>query len=241
MPETRRVLYGETPISYVLTRKRVRNLNLRIRRDGSVAVSAPALVSLAQIDTFVLSKAPMILAAQARISVQADQAPGPRTYRSGEQYPYLGGLLTLEIRPGRQDSAKRQGDRLAVTQKQPEDTARRARLVEGALNELAHEALSLALEQTYPPFEKMGIPMPELRIRRMKSRWGSCFYTRGIVTLNRQLLAAPMRSIQYVAAHELCHFLVPNHSRDFYALLSSVFPDWKTQREFLNANASRWL
>ena len=206
-----------------------------------MAVSAPSQVSLARIDAFVLSKAPMILAAQARFSAKTNEVPGPRTYLSGEKYPYLGGFLTLEIHPGQQDSALRQEDRLAVALKQPEDLARRARLVERALDELAREALSLALAQAYPPFEALGVPMPELRIRRMKSRWGSCFYTRGIVTLNRQLLAAPPPCIQYVAAHELCHFLVPNHSRDFYVLLSSVFPDWETQRAYLNANAPRWL
>lgn len=241
MADQRHVPYGHASIFYTLTRKRVKNLNLRIRRDGSVAVSAPAQVSLPRIDAFVLSKAPRILETQARLSAQAKAAPGPRTYSPGERYPYLGGFLTLSLQPGQRDSALRQGNLLVVTQKHTEDAARRAKLVEKALNGLAQEALSLALAQAYPPFAALGVPMPELRIRRMRSRWGSCFYTRGIVTLNRRLLAAPLPCIQYVAAHELCHFLVPNHSRDFYDLLSSTFPEWRTQRDILNANASRWL
>ena len=94
MPE-REILTAEGPVAYTLTWKRVKNLNLRIRRDGSVAVSAPARVPLSRIDAFVLSKAPMIRTARARIMEQARLAPGPRQYRSGEQYPYLGGFLTL--------------------------------------------------------------------------------------------------------------------------------------------------
>ena len=240
MPE-REILTGDGPIFYTLTRKRVKNLNLRIRRDGSVAVSAPARVPLSRIDAFVLSKAPMIRAAQTRIQEQTRLSPGPRQYRSGEQYPYLGGFLTLEILPDPRDSARVEGSLLRVTMQDPEDPARRARLVENALNDLAKEILSSALADVYPPFAALGVPMPELKIRTMKSRWGSCFYTRGVVTLNRRLLAAPLPCIRAVAAHELCHFLVPNHSRNFYALLSSVFPDWQTQRNILRENAARWL
>lgn len=240
MPE-REILTAEGPVAYTLTRKRVKNLNLRIRRDGSVAVSAPARVPLSRIDAFVLSKAPMIRTAQARIMEQARLAPGPRQYRSGERYPYLGGFLTLEVLPGPRDFALVEGSRLRATLKDPEDSARRARLVESTLEDLAREVLSSALADVYPPFAVLGVPMPELKVRTMKSRWGSCFYTRGIVTLNRRLLAAPMPCIRSVAAHELCHFLIPNHSRDFYALLSSVFPGWQTQRNILRENAARWL
>ena len=40
-------------ISYTLTRKKVKNINLRVRGDGSVWVSASPRVPLAQIDRFV--------------------------------------------------------------------------------------------------------------------------------------------------------------------------------------------
>lgn len=241
MPTQRSVPYAGRRILYTLTRKRVKNLNLRIRRDGSVAVSAPAQVSASRIDAFVLSKAPMILAAQEKIQEQTPPDPEPRQYRPGEQYPYLGGFLTLRIVSGPQDSVFLVKDQLLLTMRDPENGPRRARLVEKALDDLCRQVFLSALADVYPPFEKLGVPMPELKIRRMKSRWGTCFYTKGTITLNRQLLAAPLPCIQCVAAHELCHFRVPNHSAAFYALLTAVFPDWRAQQRVLKDNAARWL
>lgn len=241
MPTQRNIPYEGGQLLYTLTRKRVKNLNLRIRRDGSVAVSAPAQVSAARIDAFVLSKAPMILAAQARIQELASPDSEPRQYHSGERYPYLGGFLTLQIASGPKDSVSLAGDQLLLTMKDPENGSRRARLVERALDDQCRQVFASALADVYPPFEALGVPMPELRIRRMKSRWGSCFYTSGRITLNRQLLAAPLPCIRCVAAHELCHFRVPNHSGAFYELLTAVFPDWRAQQKVLKDNAPRWL
>ena len=44
-------------IQYTLTRRKVRNINLRVRGDGSVAVSAPLRVDTARVDAFVAGHA----------------------------------------------------------------------------------------------------------------------------------------------------------------------------------------
>ena len=62
----RRVMAGEREISYQLERKAVKNLNLRVREDGSVYASAPRRVSAAEIDAFVASRGAFILQAVAR-------------------------------------------------------------------------------------------------------------------------------------------------------------------------------
>ena len=59
-------------------------------------------------------------------------------------------------------------------------------------------------------------PVQVLCIRPMKSRWGSCIPAKGKVTLNAHLMKKPFACIEYVAAHELCHLLVPNHGPAFY-------------------------
>ena len=67
---------------------------------------------------------------------------------------------------------------------------------------------------------------PELEIRRMKNRWGSCTPT-GKIMLNPEIIKAPTKCIEYVIVHELCHLVHPDHSRSFYLLLESVLPDWQ--------------
>ncbi len=56
---------------------------------------------------------------------------------------------------------------------------------------------------------------------------------RGRLLLNPDLVRAPMESIDYVITHELCHLLIPSHSRDFYELQESVMPDWERRKQRL--------
>ena len=58
-------------IAYTLTRRRVRNINLRVRADGSVAASAPTRLAVKWVDAFVASRADWVRAAQARAARRA--------------------------------------------------------------------------------------------------------------------------------------------------------------------------
>ena len=63
----------------------------------------------------------------------------------------------------------------------------------------------------------------------MRSRYGSCSH-RGIITLNRHLIATPLACIDYVLVHELCHLRHFSHDRAFYALLEAMLPDWRERK-----------
>jgi predicted metal-dependent hydrolase len=69
--------------------------------------------------------------------------------------------------------------------------------------------------------------------RYAKKRWGSCSYVNNI-SINYMLLQFPIRAIEYVVLHELCHIKEKNHSKRFYSLLSLYMEDYKQQEEILN-------
>ena len=75
-----------------------------------------------------------------------------------------------------------------------------------------------------------------LRSRYMKSSWGSCS-GKGKITLNTQLIKTPMKCIDYVILHELCHLVYMNHGSKYYALLSELMPDWKERLAILRQYA----
>ena len=77
------------------------------------------------------------------------------------------------------------------------------------------------------------IPYPNLKIRKMKTRWGVCNRKNNNVTLNSELIKYGYSQIDYVIIHELSHFVHFNHSKDFWTLVSKYCPDYKKVRKSL--------
>lgn len=81
---------------------------------------------------------------------------------------------------------------------------------------------------------------PDISIRAMRSRWGSCS-SKGKISINMHLMKAPRECIDYVILHELCHLKELNHGSRFYQLLATVCPDWRAAEQTLKASAHIFL
>ncbi|MCH5211331.1 MAG: M48 family metallopeptidase [Oscillospiraceae bacterium] len=174
------IFLNGTKIQYDLQYKKVKNINLRIKSDGTVHVSANKRVSQKVIESFVLSKAFFIQKALEEYEKRSSQ-PQKQYFAGDEICNLITGLC----------------------------------------------------EKVYPYFEKRGVKYPQIKFRRMISRWGSCQPIKGILTFNTNLMYAPKECIEYVVAHEFTHFLQANHSSKFYEELAVVCPDWKVHKERL--------
>lgn len=92
------------------------------------------------------------------------------------------------------------------------------------------------MKDVHKKFIPYGVEYPKLKLRNMTSRWESCLPNKGIITLNKRLIKAPKNCIEYVAYHEFCHFVHPNHSKQFYSLLQVMLPDWRESKQLLERN-----
>ena len=96
------------------------------------------------------------------------------------------------------------------------------------------EALALFTELSdavFPLFARVldGRP-PVLKVRQMKTRWGVCAPARRQITLNLRLAEKPRAAAEYVVLHEYAHFVHPNHSPAFWAVVARYMPDYKAAR-----------
>jgi len=228
-------------IVYELTYKKVKNVNIRVKGDGTVSVSAPQRETQAQIEGILTSRADFILNALERYAALEQMAPREIFYQSGDTLWFLGEPLVLEVRQGRVNGAERKEGRLLLTVRDPEDTELRAKTVAAFYQAQCMEITTRLVCQIQPTLQPMGVPLPGVKVRAMTSRWGSCKPSAKRVTFARQLIEAPLPCVEYVVWHELIHFIHPNHSADFYGVLGIFLPDWKARRELLNSYQYRQM
>ena len=88
------------------------------------------------------------------------------------------------------------------------------------------------LDYWYSQFEEK-IPVPNLKIRKMASRWGVCNIKNHNVTLNYELSKYDITCLDYVIVHELSHFIHHNHSKEFWLLVGKYYPRYKEARKML--------
>ena len=88
------------------------------------------------------------------------------------------------------------------------------------------------LDYWYNIFEEK-IPIPNLKIRKMTSRWGVCNIKNHNVTLNYELSKYDITCLDYVVVHELSHFIHHNHSKEFWLLVGKYYPKYKETRKML--------
>ena len=106
------------------------------------------------------------------------------------------------------------------------------------LSKYIHEVYEERLNYWYNLFEEK-IPVPNLKIRKMTSRWGVCNLKNKNVTLNLELSRYDTNALDYVIVHELSHFIYPNHSKDFWTLVGKYYPKYKEVRKYLRTSVWR--
>lgn len=243
--EMRAILLGDTEIKYELTRKSVKNVNLRIDAAGNVRVSASRRVPVDYIEGFLRQKQSLIVTAVGRAeenSHRQQEQQVKRQYVDGEYLTILGKRRAVSVTQAAPGMTERIGfgeDTIYFMVKNTQDTRHKELLYEKWLKAYQGGVYEEICRQIHRQFEPWGVAYPVVRIRRMTSRWGSCQPYKNVVTLNSRLIEAPVCCIEYVAMHEFCHFIHPDHSKAFHALMTRLMPDWRQRKQQLDS-ISEW-
>lgn len=226
MSHTTLTLPSGEQLHYQLERRQRRTVGLKITADGLV-IHAPKRISQSHLESLITLKADWI--SKKLNALKANKIPALQ-WQHGEQLLLLGQQITLAIQ---HDSRSRAVEhtpgylRLAMPNHlEPTPVARKV------LQWYKKQAIADFSRRLEIFSAKLGVPTPTMFLSNARSRWGSC-NSKKEVRLNWRLLQAPPHIINYVICHELAHLKEMNHSARFWAVVASIYPDYKTAEKEL--------
>ncbi|GAB2318007.1 SprT family zinc-dependent metalloprotease [Alkalibacterium sp. s-m-22] len=232
-----KIHFNSHVIDFEVERKNVKNININVRPDRTIKVSAKSSVPLDYIQELIKKKAPWILNQMREFEQAQPERANEREYVSGESYKYLGKQYRLRVKnvdKKEEEGVKYYRGFIHMYVLENTDNNSRKGLIDSWYKKRANSIFSELFDKVYPKIEKYNVPKPSLQTRSMKTRWGSAHVNKNMILLNLDLIKAPKPCIEYVILHELIHFKYNDHSSNFYEMLYTLMPDWKRRKEILD-------
>ena len=225
-----------TNFHLTITRKKIKNMYLRVNPDGTVSVSAPKRLTDKAIREFVNSKTDWIETQLQKLEQKKGTKQSQElNYLTGELHDYWGCpcKLLVEESTGKSSVEFVENPEYILHMYAPANSTveQRKYLLEEFYREKLKQAVPELLEKYIPV---VGKAPKEWRIRNMKTRWGTCNTKEARIWLNLNLAKKHPDCLDYVIVHELTHLHVPNHSKAFWARMDVYYPQWREVRKLLN-------
>ena len=225
---------GESIIEFKLERKNVKNINLNIKVNGDIVVSANDEVPEEYIKNFVVRKANWITNNLKYYKSHKQEDSEKKELVSGESLRYLGRQYRLKVIEDEEEFVKYFRGYIYLYVKDKNNYNRKEELLDTWYDNRCKKIFNDLYNETYPIISKYDIPEVNINVRKMKTRWGSCIRSKNTIILNKDLIKAPKYCIKYVILHELIHFIYNDHNKEYYDFLYIFMPDWKECKKILD-------
>ena len=219
-------------ISVEVVRKRIKNLHLAVYPpDGRVRVSAPMRLDDDAVRAAVISRLAWIRRKRREFARQPRQSR--REFISGESHYFEDRRYRLDVVESTGPTCIRLRNNAWLEMRVRPATGRDAR--EAMLYRWYRTRLrerSPAIIAEWEP--RIGVQVTDWRIRRMKTRWGTCNTAARRIWLNSELAKKPLTCLEYVVVHEMAHLVEPSHNERFREVMDRAMPNWSLRAAELN-------
>lgn len=220
---------GNEKVNVVIEKKKNKNLYLRFHEDGVLYCNAPYRMSEAEIMKFIYSKEKWILDSKKKIEKKKDvnsELNQKEIYIFGKKkdivYAYSKKAKIMETETSLYIFAPKN------------DQEYLEKLFRNYSSEKILELINVYRKEWDEKIcKKYHLPLPEIKVRYMKSKWGVCYPLKHSITMSTRLIHYPIEAFEYVLLHEYVHFLVQNHSKKFYDYVESYMPQYKMYNNYL--------
>lgn len=214
--------YGQSFFNVQVRYSERKTLAISVYPDCSILVASPKFVSR-ELILEKLNKRAQWIKKQINFFKQFLPRTPDRKYLGGESHLYLGKNYRLKFVDSDAENIKVKDKFILISLKNYSVSKTKNLLnkwYEKNAKVIFEKRLKYCLKK-FPNYEK-----PTLILRNLKKSWGN-MRGKKVLTLNKNLIKAPVECIDYVIIHELCHIQFPNHSSDFWHLLNRKIPIWK--------------
>lgn len=212
-----------------IKKKKVKNINLRVKRDGTVHLTVPMATTEEFINRFIESKKDWIESKLNYFNERYKDTDSEEIV-SGESVSYLGNRYILKVIQDLNEGLKLCDKYIEIHVNDIYDKTRK----QGILNKWYVERSKEKFLELVNKYEQvLNKQVNGIRIKTMKTRWGSCNVRTRNINLNLELIKKPQECIEYVVLHELAHLKHPNHSKQFWEYVGMHMPDWKLRKNKL--------
>jgi len=217
------IMIADIPVE--VWRKSVKNINLAVYApDGRVRISVPHGTSAQRVRRAVLNRLSWISAQRdhflSRPVVPPLEAVGGEKHSFfGEEYP----LTVIESSPRHHVIFD---PLLGITLHVRSGSSAESRL--RLLDKWYRDELKSRIPALLAIWEpRVGQRVKEFRIKKMKTRWGTCNIRARRLWLNLELARKPEECLEMIVVHELVHLLERDHNSKFYAHMDRLYPQWR--------------
>jgi predicted metal-dependent hydrolase len=223
-------------IQVEIQRKNVKRVNILIKWNGKVRITAPHNIDENTIKTILQKKSRWIEDKLETLKEYVSAHPMPVNFSNNETIWLLGKPLILQVREGKKEIIRDDGKLIIQVEKVEKEKVRKV-LIEYMRN-LAEKIINLKAEELS---EITGIKPQKIEIRDWKRKWGLCKISNQTLVFNWRSVQLPEELINYIIAHEIAHFKYIKHNKKFWNYLQYIIPESQHHKEELKSWISTLL
>lgn len=199
-----------------ITKKRVKNIIVKVRKIGVVEVTVPYFVSKTRVYEILNSKNAWIEQKMCEL-IEANKIK----FLKGDLIYFLGKKYSLDFNLDIQKNVEIIADKIVLKCRENDEI--KETLIDNFYKVQSKDIFAEILKRFCII---VGKDIKAFKVRKMKTRWGSCNSTKSYINLNTELVKKDILAIEAVIMHELTHLYYANHSKAFYDKLLSFMPDY---------------
>ncbi|MCA9497248.1 MAG: M48 family metallopeptidase [Nanoarchaeota archaeon] len=211
-------------INYVLKTSNRKTISIYLERDSSILIIAPKEITIPEVEKVIESKRPWIYKSQAELEV-LNKNKVKRDVVNGESFLYLGKHYKLKITDSINKPLHFQQGNFFIHHKHTKKAK------EHFISFYKDKGIKHIKNRVDYFKDKLDVEPENIKIMDLQNRWAS--RKNKNLHFHWKTLMAPLKVIDYIIIHELSHFIIPNHSKEFWQVVESILPDYLERENWL--------